>query len=243
MAPGSRPTRPRRSEYALHAAARAASGSHTPAVSPTPCARMCVCVCACTHCSVRHRAEHVHHNFFDLWSSRVRDFKEFGVGHMMCEWVVRRRVPPPCPAKRVTLSQCAHSRVMPPPQTSSSCGGWQHSSCCWACWWRRQTQPSTWQAGKCAGLCWSGVAQHAQQLLCHAHGHTHVPPPPARYFERGNLELTTLGNFGRVAVAHNSDGRSTQPHTTAGVRARYMRRHCGKARRMLSCATHTCMHA
>lgn len=37
----------------------------------------------CRTCSTRHRAEHVHHDFFDLWSSRVRDLKEFGVGHMM----------------------------------------------------------------------------------------------------------------------------------------------------------------
>lgn len=30
--------------------------------------------------STRHRAEHVHHDFFDVWSCRVRDLKEFGVG-------------------------------------------------------------------------------------------------------------------------------------------------------------------
>lgn len=34
-------------------------------------------------CRLLHRAEHAHHDFFDVWSSRVREFKEFGVGHMM----------------------------------------------------------------------------------------------------------------------------------------------------------------
>lgn len=37
----------------------------------------------CTHCRLHHRAEHSHHDFFDVSSSRVRDLKEFGVGHMM----------------------------------------------------------------------------------------------------------------------------------------------------------------
>lgn len=31
-------------------------------------------------CSTKQRAEHVHHDFFDVWSSHVRDLKEFGVG-------------------------------------------------------------------------------------------------------------------------------------------------------------------
>eukprot|EP00878_Enallax_costatus_P010278 GHUV01010728.1.p1 GENE.GHUV01010728.1~~GHUV01010728.1.p1 ORF type:complete len:252 (+),score=72.50 GHUV01010728.1:345-1100(+) len=33
--------------------------------------------------AIPHRAEHAHHDFFDVWSSKVRDFKEFGIGHMM----------------------------------------------------------------------------------------------------------------------------------------------------------------
>lgn len=31
-------------------------------------------------CSTKQRAEHVHHDFLDVWSSHVRDLKEFGVG-------------------------------------------------------------------------------------------------------------------------------------------------------------------
>lgn len=34
-------------------------------------------------CRLHYRAEHAHHDFFDVWSSKVREFKEFGVGHMM----------------------------------------------------------------------------------------------------------------------------------------------------------------
>eukprot|EP00882_Tetradesmus_deserticola_P013960 GHRQ01014831.1.p2 GENE.GHRQ01014831.1~~GHRQ01014831.1.p2 ORF type:complete len:144 (-),score=21.84 GHRQ01014831.1:828-1259(-) len=40
-------------------------------------------------CRLHHRAEHSHHDFFDLWSSRVRDLKEFGVGHMMYFFFLR----------------------------------------------------------------------------------------------------------------------------------------------------------
>jgi hypothetical protein len=40
-------------------------------------------------CRLHHRAEHSHHDFFDLWSSRVRDLKEFGVGHMMYFYFLR----------------------------------------------------------------------------------------------------------------------------------------------------------
>jgi hypothetical protein len=36
-----------------------------------------------------HRAEHAHHDFFDVWSTRVRDLKEFGVGHMMYFYFLR----------------------------------------------------------------------------------------------------------------------------------------------------------
>jgi hypothetical protein len=29
------------------------------------------------------RVEHAHHDFFDLWSTRLRDLKEFGTGHLL----------------------------------------------------------------------------------------------------------------------------------------------------------------
>jgi len=37
----------------------------------------------------RHRAEHAHHDFLDVWSSRARDLKELGVGHMLYFYFLR----------------------------------------------------------------------------------------------------------------------------------------------------------
>jgi hypothetical protein len=36
---------------------------------------------------------------------------------------------------------------------------------------------------------------------------------PHRYFDKGYLELVTLGNFGRTSVTHNKDGASILPTT------------------------------
>jgi hypothetical protein len=29
------------------------------------------------------RAENAHHDFFDVWSAKLRDLKEFGIGHLL----------------------------------------------------------------------------------------------------------------------------------------------------------------
>ena len=40
-------------------------------------------MCGILRCRANRRGAHSHHDFFDTWSSRIRDLKEFGVGHML----------------------------------------------------------------------------------------------------------------------------------------------------------------
>jgi len=43
-----------------------------------------------------------------------------------------------------------------------------------------------------------------------------VAPQCCRYFDAGQLELTTLGNFGRVSLAHSNDGPASLASTATG---------------------------
>ncbi|WIA18083.1 hypothetical protein OEZ85_009564 [Tetradesmus obliquus] len=87
-----------------------------------------------------HRTQHAHHDFFDLWSSRVRDLKEFGVGHMMYFYFLR------------------------------------------------------WMAVLFALLT---IITAVPNMALNYTG---------KYYDTGQMELLSLGNFGRVSVVHNGDG-------------------------------------
>jgi hypothetical protein len=64
------------------------------------------CVAYHVPCSTKHRAEHVHHDFFDVWSSHVRDLKEFGVGTSRLSHQPQEQLCTPCPQQ---LCRSAHS--------------------------------------------------------------------------------------------------------------------------------------
>ncbi|GBF89796.1 hypothetical protein Rsub_02966 [Raphidocelis subcapitata] len=88
------------------------------------------------------RAEQAHHDFFGAWSTRLRDLKEFGTGHLLYFHFLR------------------------------------------------------WMAATFAAL---SLLIAAPQIAINARGAYYAA-------EQGGLAVSTLGNFGRVSVAHAHDG-------------------------------------
>eukprot|EP00775_Hariotina_reticulata_P002590 gene2590-2892_t len=84
----------------------------------------------------RHQAEHAHHDFLDVWSSRARDLKELGVGHMLYFYFLK------------------------------------------------------WMAFLFAGL---SLLTALPNMALNISG---------KYFDAGFVELSTLGNFGRLSISH-----------------------------------------